>query len=151
MRAPVAGIVGDIRVRPGQLVMPGAPITKVSANAAAPSVVALMPGFDRPRLAVGMVIQIELPGYRTTRQRAVVDYVANQVVGPDEARRSLGGAIGDALPVGGPVVIVRAHLSSRTFEAEGREYEFHDGMMGKAEIKVDHKSLLHTLQPMGGD
>jgi hypothetical protein len=123
----------------------------VSADAAAPSVVALMPGFDRPRLAVGMIVQVELPGYRTKRQQAVVDYVASQVVGPDEARRSLGDPIGDALPIQGPVVIVRAHLTTRTFEAEGREYELHDGMLGKAEIKVDHKSLLRTLLPMGGE
>jgi membrane fusion protein (multidrug efflux system) len=147
LRAPVAGVIGDIRVRAGQLVMPGAPLLKISPAGAMPTVVGLMPGFDRPRIAVGMVVQVELPGYRTTRQKAVVDYVASQVVGPDEARRSLGDPIGDALPITGSVVIVRAHLTGKTFEAEGREFELHDGMLGKAEIKVDHKSLLRTLLP----
>jgi hypothetical protein len=67
------------------------------------------------------------------------------VIGPEEARRSLGAQIGDALPITGPVVLVRAQLSTLTFEARGREYEFHDGMVGKAEVKVDHESLLSLL------
>jgi hypothetical protein len=48
-------------------------------------------------------------------------------------------------------VIVRAHLAARTFEASGREYTFHDGMMGKAEVKVDHESLLRVLLPGKGE
>nr|HEX4318794.1 HlyD family efflux transporter periplasmic adaptor subunit [Kofleriaceae bacterium] len=147
LRAPVAGVIGDIRVRAGQLVMPGTQVLKISPADATPNVVALLPGFDRPRLAVGMTVQLELPGYRTTRPEAVIDSIATQVVGPDEARRALGDPIGDALPINGPVVIVRAHLSQRTFEAEGRDFEFHDGMLGKAEVRVDRKSLLRTLIP----
>jgi len=29
----------------------------------------------------------------------------------------------------------------------GREYAFHDGMLGKAEVKVDHEILLRALLP----
>src|SRR6185436_4612010 len=49
LRAPAAGIVGDIRVRAGQLMTPGAQVMKISSGAV-PSVIALLPGFDRPRL-----------------------------------------------------------------------------------------------------
>jgi hypothetical protein len=42
-------------------------------------------------------------------------------------------------------VIVRAHLTVRTPGAGGRAYELHDGMLGKAEVKVDHQSLLRVL------
>ena len=147
LRAPVAGVIGDIRVRAGQLVMPGTQVLKIAPADAAPGIVALLPGFDRPRLQVGMTVQIELPGYRTTRQEAVIDSIGSQVVGADEARRSLGDPIGDALPINGAVVIVRARLLARTFEAEGREFELHDGMLGKAEVRVDRKSLLRTLLP----
>jgi membrane fusion protein (multidrug efflux system) len=149
LRASSAGIVGDVRVRPGQLVTPGAPIMKISRSADL-SVVALLPGFDRPRLAVGMTLQIELPGYHKQREQAVIDAIGAQVIGPEEARRSLGDPIGDAIPITGPVVIVRAHLPARTFEAGGRAYEFHDGMLGKAEVKLDHESLLRALLPGKG-
>lgn len=150
LRAPAAGIVGDVRVRPGQLVTPGAQVMKISPSAEL-SVVGLLPGFDRPRLEVGMTLQIELPGYHKKREEAVIDAIGSQVIGPEEARKSLGDPIGDALPVAGPVVIIRAHLTARTFEAGGREYTFHDGMLGKAEVKVDHESLLRVLLPGKGE
>lgn len=149
LRASVAGSVGDIRVRPGQLVTPGAQVMKISPSAAL-SVVALLPGLDRPRLEVGMTLQIELPGYHKAREAAVIDAIGSQVIGPEEARRALGDPIGDALPITGPVVIVRAHLTARTFEAGGREYAFHDGMLGKAEVRVDHQTLVRALLPGNG-
>ena len=146
LRAPAAGIVGDIRVRPGQLVTPGAPVMKIAPTADL-SVVAVLPGTDRPRLAAGMTLQIELPGYHKKREQAVIDAIGTQVIGPEEARRSLGAQIGDALPIAGPVVLVRGHLPARTFEAGGREYAFYDGMVGKAEVRVDSDRLLHLLLP----
>jgi len=139
-----AGIVGGLRVRPGQPVTPGAQIMTISPGTDL-SVVALLPGSDRPRVEVGMTLQIELSGYRTKRQQAVIDAVDSQVIGPEEARNRLGDPIADALAVTGPVVIVRAHLTARAFEAGGRTYELHDGMLGKAEVKVDHQSLLRAL------
>ena len=109
------------------------------------SVVALLPGRDRPRLEVGMTLQIELSGYPAKRQQAVIDAIGSQVVGPEEVRKTLGDPIGDTLPVTGPVVIVHAHLTARAFEAGGHTYELHDGMLGKAEVEVDHQSLLRVL------
>jgi membrane fusion protein (multidrug efflux system) len=146
LRAPSAGTVGDIRVRPGQPVAPGAPLLKISPTTDL-SVVALLPGHDRPRLEVGMALQIGLSGYRAKRQQAVIDEIDSQAIGPEEARKRLGDPIGDALPVTGPVVIVRAHLTARAFEAGGRTYEFHDGMLGKADVELDHQSLLRVLLP----
>jgi membrane fusion protein (multidrug efflux system) len=146
LRAPAAGIVGDIRVRPGQLVTPGAPVMKIAPTADL-AVVAVLPGIDRPRLAAGMTLQIELAGYHARREQAVIDSIGIQVIGPDEARRSLGAQIGDALPISGPVVLVRGHLPARTFEAGGREYAFYDGMVGKAEVRVDSDRLLRLLLP----
>lgn len=146
LRAPAAGVIGDVRVRTGQLVNPGAELMKV-APSDEPSVIALLPGKDRPRLELGMTLQIDLPGYHKKREEAVIDVIGSQVIGPEEARHSVGGPIGDALPITGPVVLVHAHLTTRTFEAGGREYAFHDGMVGKAEVQVDHDSLLRVLLP----
>jgi membrane fusion protein (multidrug efflux system) len=146
LRAPAAGVVGDIRVRPGQLVTPGAPVMEIAPTADL-AVVAVLPGIDRPRLAAGMTLQIELAGYHSRREQAVIDSIGSQVIGPEEARRSLGAQIGDALPISGPVVLVRGHLPARTFEAGGREYAFYDGMIGKAEVRVDSDRLLRLLLP----
>lgn len=148
LRATAGGVVGDIRVRAGQLVAPGAPLMKVSPSADL-VVVGVFPGSDRPRLETGMTVQIDLPGFHKKREEATIDAIGSQVIGPDEARRSLGDPIGDALPIAGPVVIVHAHLSAHTFEASGRAYEFHDGMLGKAEVRVDQESLLRALLPKG--
>lgn len=146
LRAPAAGVVGDIRVRPGQLVTPGAPVMKVAPTADL-AVVAVLPGVDRPRLSAGMTLQIEFAGYHVKREHAVIDSIGSQVIGPEEARRSLGPQIGDALPLSGPVVLVRGHLPARTFESGGREYAFYDGMIGKAEVRVDSDRLLRLLLP----
>ena len=75
----------------------------------------------------------------------MIDAIGEQVIAPEEARKTLGDRVGDALPVTGPVVIAHAHLIARAFDAGGRTYEFHDGMLGKAEVKVDHQSLLRVL------
>lgn len=141
LRAPSAGIVGEIRARPGQLVAPGAPIMKIAPSADL-SITALLPGYDRPRLEVGKTLQFELSGHR---EQAVIDAIGSQVIGPVEARKRFGDTIGDALPFAGPVVIVHAHLTPCTFAAGGRAYELRDGMLGKAEVKVDHQSLLRVL------
>jgi hypothetical protein len=144
LRASSAGVVSHIGVRPGQLVTPGAPIMKISPSTD-PSIVALLPGSDRARLEVGMTLQIELTGYHKKREQAVIDAIDSRVIGPEEARKTFGDPIGDALPVTGPVVILHAHLTARTFEAGGRTYEFRDGMLGKAEVRLDHQSLLSVL------
>jgi len=149
LRASTAGVVGDIRVGPGQVLVSGAQVMTLSASAG-PSVVALLPGFDRPRLAVGMAMQIELPRHKK-RELAVIDAIDAQVIGPDEARHSFGDPVGDALPITGSVVVVRAHLAARAFGAGGREYELRDGLLGKAEVRVDHESLFRRLVPRRGE
>jgi len=149
LHATTAGIVGDIRVKPGLMLVPGTQVMKIARAAATPVVVAVLPGTDRPRLATGMTVQLELPGYHGKRAEATIDAIDTQIVGPDEARRSLGDPIGDALPIHGPVVIVHAHLMTTTFEADGRQFELHDGMLGKAEVRVSQRSLLSALLGRG--
>jgi hypothetical protein len=122
----------------------GVSILQISPSAEL-SVVALLPGHDRPRLEAGMTLQLELSGHHKQREQAVIDAIDSQVIGPEETRKRLGDPIGDALPFTGPAVIVRAHLTSRTSAAGGHAYELHDGMLGKAEVKVDHQSLLRVL------
>ncbi len=147
IRAPHAGRVSDLRARPGQHLQPGQAILSLTGEASELSVVALFPGHYRPLIEPGMDLRLELEGYRYAYQYLVTEAVDEEVVGPGEARRLLGSGIGDAVPLAGPVVFVRARLGAQRFEHEGRDYYFHDGMQGVAEIRVRGDRILQTLIP----
>ncbi|HEV2854540.1 MAG TPA: GAF domain-containing protein [Thermoanaerobaculia bacterium] len=148
VRAPAAGVVSDLRVRVGQRIMPGQTLLSLSRGGSSrPEVVALLPGEYRPLLKRGMPLRLELQGYRYAYQHLVVDSVGDEVVGPNEARRSLGDEVADAVQLTGPVVRVSGHLDSDTFEAEGKVRRYHDGMWGKAEVRVRSEPVLVALVP----
>ncbi len=92
-------------------------------------------------------MRLELEGYRYAYQRLTVDSVGDEIVGPEEARRYLGEEIADAVSFEGPVVLVTAHLPSRTFRASGRTFELHGGMWGSAEVPVRSERILFILLP----
>jgi multidrug resistance efflux pump len=147
LRAPAAGVVSDVRVRAGQHIAPGQSLLTVVRGESRPVVVAFLPGEYRPLLKPGMPLRLEIQGYRYAYQHLVVDAVEDQVVGPAEARRSLGEGIADALQLPGPVVRVEAHLASGTFEAEGKVRRFHDGMLARAEVRIRSERVLVALIP----
>lgn len=147
VRAPHAGIVSDVRVRSGQHVTPGDILLSIIDADSERYIVALLPGGDRPQLAPGLALRLEVTGYRYAYQTLTIDAVAAEVIGPAEARRFLGPQVGDILTIDGPVVLVRARLPSREFEADGRRYDYHDGMQATAQVRVRSQSLLKTLLP----
>lgn len=153
VRAPAAGMVSDLRVRVGQRILPGQTLLSLArgpgrpGDPSKPLVVALLPGEFRPLLKPGMPLRLELQGYRYAFQHVIVDSVGDEVVGPAEAQRSLGEQVADAVQITGPVVRVEAHLTSDTFEAEGRVRRYHDGMWGKAEVRVRSEPVLVALVP----
>lgn len=147
LRAPAAGAVDDVRVRPGQPVAPGQVLVTLASPGGERTVVALLPGEYRPQLKPGMELRMELQGYRYAYQKLIVADVGGEVVGPAEARRYLGDEIADAATLGGPVVLVTARLPSLTFEAEGKTRRYHDGMWGKAEVRVRSEPILVALIP----
>ncbi|MCA9667485.1 MAG: HlyD family efflux transporter periplasmic adaptor subunit [Myxococcales bacterium] len=143
--SPSAGLVNDVRVRIGMAVKPGERLLTVVQKGNPPTVVAFLPGRDRPQLEVGQKLSLELDGFRRQRHEAVVKEVGREVLGPSEAKRYIGGRAADTLNLSGPVVLVKAQLSKRTFESDGVTYKMHDGMRGLAEIALESKSLLQTL------
>ncbi len=147
VRAPAAGVVGDVRVRPGAVVAPGQILLSLVSGEARAQVAVLLPGQYRPLLARGLPLRLELQGYPYSYQRLTIRSVGDEVVGPEEARRYLGPAIADASPIEGPVVLVFADLPSPTFEADGGRYRFHDGMWGRAEVRVRSQRILEALVP----
>jgi multidrug resistance efflux pump len=146
VRAPAAGTVSDIRVRPGQHIAPGQALLALSRGEGRPELTAYLPGEYRPMLKPGMPLRLELRGYRYAYQHLTVESVDDEVVGPAEAQRSMG-QIADAVELGGSVVRVTARLAGDTFEADDRVRRFHDGMIGQAEVSVRSERLLVALIP----
>lgn len=150
LRSPAAGVVDDVRARPGQPVAPGQVVMTLAGLAGAGgerTVIALLPGEYRPMLKPGMQLRMELQGYRYAFQHLTIQEVGSEVVGPAEARRYLGDEVADVATLDGPVVLVTARLPSVTFEAEGKTRRFHDGMWGKAEVRVRSERILVALIP----
>ena len=147
VRAPAGGVVSDIRVRPGQHIAPGQSLLSLVRGQEHPEVIALIPGEYRPLLKPGMPLRLELTGYRYAYQELIVETVGEEVVGPGEARRFLGDEVADAVQLTGPVVRVSARLTGNTFEADGKVRRFHDGMWGRAEVRVRSERVLVALVP----
>ena len=81
--APQAGVVRNLRIRPGQLLAPGDMVlTLVDEERAGYSVVALVPGQFRPMIAQGMPLRFELEGYPQVARTLSVEEVGDEVVGP---------------------------------------------------------------------
>ena len=120
LRAPADGTVSDVRIRPGQQLQPGDPILSLVAPDAPCVIVAMLPGHMRPQLKPGMSLRLELDGYRYAYRDVVVDAVGDEIIGPAELRRYLGPELADTIQVNGPTLLVRAHLPTSTFAANGR-------------------------------
>ena len=147
VRAAAAGAIADVRVHPGQHVQPGDIMASVVRGAGGLEVIALLPGEDRPKLAPGMSIRLELQGYRYAYQSLTIESVSSDVIGPTEARRVLGPEVADSLSLDGPVALVRGRLPGDVFDADGRSFRYHDGMLGVAEVRVRLDRILLALLP----
>ena len=73
IRARSDGMIGDVKVRIGQLVAPGDIVASITGDVGSLEVIALMPGEDRPRLAPGMtLLAVNGRGYKPERLEAAV-------------------------------------------------------------------------------
>jgi multidrug efflux pump subunit AcrA (membrane-fusion protein) len=146
--APRAGVVRNLRIRPGQMLAPGdVVLTLADESRAEFSVVALVPGRFRPMLRPGMPLRFELDGYPQVASVLTVRAVGEEVVGPAEVRRTLGQDIGDAVALEGALVLVHARLPARTFAFEGQRYRFYDGIPGRVDVRVRDMPLAMMLFP----
>lgn len=150
IRAPFDGRIKDLRVRKGQRVDQGTAVAAIVKKDVpeALSVIAFLPGSDRPRLRAHQQLRLTLPGYRGVHFTMEVRAISSEVLGAKEAStRYFGDRIGDSLGAQGTVVVVEGRLASASFEAEGQTFELHDGMIGRAEVQLDSKSVLETILP----
>jgi len=147
LRAPHDGTVGDVRVRPGQMVEAGMSVLELAGDQASASVIALLPGRYRPLIKAGALMRFEIEGFHRRTQELEISGVADQVVGPTEAARYIGRDLSDAFPVEGPVVLVQAQLPADSFEAEGTRFEYAHGMHGRAETVVRDEPIAYAFLP----
>jgi membrane fusion protein (multidrug efflux system) len=147
VKSPQAGVVSDIRIRPGQHLEAGEIVLAIVPDDATFMAVAMLPGQYRPLLRPGMPLRLELTGYHHTYRDLVVESIGDEVVGPGEIKRYLGQEVGDTVAIAGPVVLVRARVPTRTFVSDGRQFNYFDGMQGQAEVRVRAESILVTLVP----
>jgi multidrug efflux pump subunit AcrA (membrane-fusion protein) len=145
--APRAGLVRDIRIRPGQLVAAGELILTIVGENDPLSLFVIFPGQSRPLLKKGAPLRLELAGFRYAYQQLPIESVGHELVGPNEVRRFLGQDVSDSVNLGGLSVIVQARLPSRRFKANGRWQEYHDGMQGTADARIGSDRVLVALVP----
>ena len=147
VRSPGRGVVTEVRARPGQRVEPGDLVAAMVDGESPLEVIALLPGSDRPQLAAGMTMRVEISGYRYAYQSLLIDSVSADVLGPAEARRVLGPQVKESVSLGGPVVLVRGRLAGAEVAIDGERYRLHDGMVGTAMVQVRSERVLFALIP----
>jgi membrane fusion protein (multidrug efflux system) len=151
LRAPRAGVVSEVRIRPGQLLQPGDLVLTLLDDQTPPSLVAILPGRFRPQLKRGTRLRFEPEGFKYTYQTLVVETVGDQVLGPSEVRRYLGSELADAVKIDGPSVIITAPLPSDHFKSEGKAYRYHHGLPGRVWARVRTRSLWRAFLPALSD
>jgi membrane fusion protein (multidrug efflux system) len=147
VRAPEAGVIGDVRIRTGQLIAAGDAVLTLARPDQRCSVVAMLPAQYRPQLRAGLPLRFEVAGYRYAYQEMTITAVGTQIIGPNELQRYLGQELRDTVTVSGPLVLVEATPPSPTFTVDGQSFEYFHGMSGTADARVRTESILLSLVP----
>ncbi|HEX6838278.1 MAG TPA: HlyD family efflux transporter periplasmic adaptor subunit [Polyangia bacterium] len=147
VRAPRAGVVSDVRIRPGQHLAVGEWILTIVGDDAHMRLVALLPGRYRPMLKPGLQLRFELVGYRYEYRELHIDSIGDEIIGPAEAKRYLGPGVADTVALAEPVVLVSADLPTKRFFSEGESYQYFDGLPARAEARVRSEPMIYMLVP----
>jgi len=147
LRAPESGVVTDVRARPGMQVEAKAVVVGLAPLDAEVSLVCVLPGDYRPMLKAGHDIRFSLDGYKFEYRTVKVESVGEEVVGPIEMKRYLGGEIADAFPITGSSVLVKGRLPMRTFKADGQTYSYVEGLTAKVDVRVRKEPIIIVLLP----
>ncbi|MEM8930844.1 MAG: GAF domain-containing protein, partial [Acidobacteriota bacterium] len=148
IRARTTGVVGDVLRRRGQSVAPGDIVATIATEGSSRSLVALLPGEYRPQIEVGATIRFEVAGYRYAYQTLEVERLGKKVVSGAAAEQLLGPEVAGSLTLPpGPVFVVHARLPDATFSTWSDDYDFYDGMVGTARVRVREAPILLQLVP----
>jgi multidrug resistance efflux pump len=139
------GIIGDIRVRPGQQVNQGEVAATIVDQDAGYEVLGFIPGNYAPQLHPGMPLVLRVQGYQGSSEIMRIDRVGSEILGAQDALRHAGREGGATLPLSGPVVVISAQLHSPKFSQDSRTYRYHDGMSGDIDVSVRSDRLITTV------
>lgn len=146
LRAPRAGVIRDVRVRPGEHLDPGDLIVSIVGDAAPVSLIAVLPGRYRPLLKPGMPLRFTLDGDRYRYHDLTIGSVGDDVLGPAEVRRYLGASAADTVNLAGPLVLVRARLKAHAADDDDAHLYF-DGLAGRVDVRVRSEPILVAMIP----
>jgi multidrug resistance efflux pump len=147
LKAPSAGVVGDLRIQLGQYLAAGTLVASLVEDDASAYVLAFLPGYYRPFLRPGAPLRVELDGFHYDYRELTISSVSEQLIGPAELKRYLGPELADTVDTSGPLVLVRALVPSRTFSVRGRTLEYFDGMPARAQVAVRAEPIFLTMIP----
>jgi multidrug efflux pump subunit AcrA (membrane-fusion protein) len=147
LRAPAAGTIADVRLRKGHRIAAGEVVLSVVREDASFSMIAVLPGHERPLLRAGQSMLFEISGFADAHQKVAIAEIGDEVVGPAEVKRFLNPEMSDALIVPGPSVLVTGRLPARAFRVEGQGLNFYDGMQGTVEVAVRTEPLVFAFIP----
>ena len=146
---PVAGVLTDVRVRPGALVSPGQTVATVRSSSPGFEIVAAVPGNFRPLLTSGLPVVVELEQFPGNRFHLEAREISPEVISVAEARALMG----PLLPTGtedGALTLVYADLPELLVSRTGAEHPLYDGMRGSVRIPVREERFIVTLWPALG-
>jgi membrane fusion protein (multidrug efflux system) len=147
VRAPQAGVVSDVRIRRGQHLTEGETVVSLVPEDSPLEIIAMLPGGYRPLLSKGGKLRLELHGFPYQYQELTIDDAGDELVGPGEVQRYLGPELAESLTVNGAVVLVRAHVPTRFFVADGKRLAYFDGMLGTAHARVKSERIVTAIVP----
>jgi membrane fusion protein (multidrug efflux system) len=146
-RAPNPGIVGGVLIRLGQEVHPGDPLVTIVNESAGNELIAFLPGSYAPQIRKGAEMTVKFSDYPDSNEIVQIDDVSSEIIGPQQANRYLGDESAGSFNISGPVIVARSTLPKEEFDAGGRAYAFHDGMIGDAEVSVRSEPFIMRLIP----
>jgi membrane fusion protein (multidrug efflux system) len=141
VRAPVGGIVSDVRIHPGGSSCPARSSCSLVGEGARFSVIAMLPGHHRPLLQPGVPLRSSSPATATPTRTWSSTTSATRSWRPNEVRRFLGAEIADTVSVARPGGAGEGALTGRTFRVEDKSTTTSTACTGIAEARVRSESV----------
>lgn len=131
--APHAGVADFVAARAGERVEAGDPLLKLVPEGAGPAATLLVPATERPRVAPGQAVRLQVGG---AARAGAVTRVARDLASPTLEGERL------QLPIAGPSYVVEVALAEGEGLAAGTYLDGH--------VVVGRRSLLSLLLPGSG-
>lgn len=146
--APQDGFVARILAQEGDDVVHQEVVFEIVPRDAQVDLVGHLPGRIRQALAPGQALWWTPEGSGQTF-KGTLEYFSSSVTSTQQAHQFTGG-VGEP-GLAGPRVVFRARLSIPANESKQWIRQFHDGLVGRAEVRVGSRSLLWELKNIVSD